>query len=244
MKKTLLTLSFAAIGLFAFAQKPAAGDKTAEAVLFLQTGTSPISYGLNNSLGTVPELRLRYFLASDMAARVRIGFGMSSATDKVSDGGITTPVIAEIKTSSGFALMLAPGIEKHFAGTAKLSPYVGAELPIGLVGGTTVDVSNANVASPTPFSVKTGETYKSVTGSKFMIGLNLVLGADYYVTDGLYVGGEMGLGIFQMGSTGEGTLDKTNGAGVALPQAKTQASSTFNLFGVYSTGGVRLGYKF
>ena len=76
-----------------------------------------------------------------------------------------------------------------------------------------------------------------------MIGLNVVMGADYYVLDGLYLGGEMGLGIFQMGSTGDGTLDMTTG-GVAAPQSKILGGSSFNLFGVYTTGGVRLGYKF
>ena len=54
MKKTLLVAAFALAGSFAFAQKPSAGNKTAEVNLNFQTGTAPIGYNLP------AELRLRY----------------------------------------------------------------------------------------------------------------------------------------------------------------------------------------
>ena len=233
MKKTLLTVAAALVGTFAFAQKQTAGSKTAEVVLNFQTGTSAISYNLPG------ELRLRYFLKDDMAVRLRVGLGSTSSTNKVSDGVNTT---AEIKNNSGFGIMLAPGIEKHFAGTSKLSPFVGAQLMINYNTAATTEVSNAGTSNPNASDVKSGDSYKLDGGSRLGFGLGLIMGADYYITDGIFVGGEMGLGLFNMTSNGDGTINSTTG-GVAAKEQKTLGSSTLDLFGV-TTGGVRLGYRF
>jgi hypothetical protein len=233
MKKTLLTVAAALVGTFAFAQKPTAGSKTAEVVLNFQTGTSAISYNLPG------ELRLRYFMKDDMAVRVRLGLGSSSTTNKVADAAGTTT--AEIKTNSGFGIMLAPGIEKHFAGTSKLSPFVGAQLMIGFSTAATTEVTNANKSVPTAADVKNGDSYKLDGGSNLGFGLGLIMGADYYITDGIFVGGEMGLGLFKMTSNGDGT--ETTKVGSVSVEKKSLGGSTLDLFGV-STGGVRLGYRF
>lgn len=234
MKKTFLSIAAALVGTFAFAQKPTTGSKTAEVVLNFQTGTSAISYDLPG------ELRLRYFMKDDMAIRVRLGLGSSSSTDKIADAAGTTT--AEIKTNSGFGIMLAPGIEKHFAGTSKLSPFVGAQLMIGFSTAATTEVTNANKSVPTAADVKNGDSYKLDAGSNLGFGLGLIMGADYYITDGIFVGGEMGLGLFNMTSNGDGSINSKTG-GVSAPELKTLGSSSFDLFGV-STGGVRLGYRF
>lgn len=234
MKKIILTIASATLLIAANAQKPIAGSRTAEVVLNFQTGTAPISYSLPG------ELRLRYFLSETMAVRARLGLGMTSSTEKVANGAGT--VTAEIKTNSGFNLMLSPGIEKHFAGTSKLSPYVGAQLMFSFGTGNTKEVSNADNASPTPGSVSTGDSYKSEAGSSLGIGLGLMLGADYHITQGIFVGGEMGLGLFNMTSIGDGKTNITSG-GTVIPETKTLGGSTFDLFGV-TTGGVRLGFVF
>ncbi|MCX6187842.1 MAG: hypothetical protein NTU43_12775 [Bacteroidetes bacterium] len=234
MKKTLLSVALAFVGTFAFAQKPTAGSKTAEVVLNFQTGTSAISYNLPG------ELRLRYFIADDMAVRVRLGLGSTSSTDKVSNTTGTTT--AEIKTNSGFNLMLAPGIEKHFEGTSKLSPFVGAQLLINYSTAATTEVSNAGSSAVSAATVNSGDSYKKDNGTKLGLGLGLIMGADYYITDGIFVGGEMGLGLFNMTSNGDGTENSTLG-GVKATEKKTLGGSTFDMFGV-TTGGVRLGYRF
>ncbi|MES2778791.1 MAG: hypothetical protein V4651_02740 [Bacteroidota bacterium] len=241
MKKTILSLAFVAMGVAAFAQKPAAGDKTAEFNLNFQTGTSGVAYGLGaTALAGTPELRLRYFMADDMAIRLKIGMGMGTTTAQQTATIAGAEVTAETKTNSGFGLALTPGIEKHFAGSTKLSPYVGAELPIGFGTGATVEVSNGDNAAGTPTG--SGDSYKSEGGSQFNLGLRLVLGADYYIADGLYLGVEGGLGIFGMGSTGDATVNSTTST-VKAPEIKTPGGSTFSLFGAMA-GTVRLGYKF
>ncbi len=230
MKKIILTIATASLFIAAHAQKPIAGSKTAEVVLNFQTGTAPISYNLPG------ELRLRYFLSETMAVRARLGMGMTTSTEKVQNGA--GDVTAEIKESSGFNLMLSPGIEKHFAGTAKLSPYVGAQLMFSMGTGVSTEVSNSGFANPAPGQVNSGDSYKSTGGSKLGIGLGLLLGADYHITQGIFVGGEMGLGLFNMTTDGDGTQKINNGA-----ETKTLGGSSFDLFGV-TTGGVRLGFVF
>jgi outer membrane protein W len=238
MKKSILSLALVAMGLAAFAQKPAAGDKTVEFNLNFQTGAAAVNYGNGvNSLGA-PELRFRYFMADDMAVRLKIGLGSSSTSTKSSANVGGTDITNTNKISSGFAFSIAPGIEKHFAGTDKLSPFVGAELPIAFNGSSTNENDKADLGG----TIANDNSSKTVTGSRFGLGLNLVLGADYYFTDAVYLGVEGGLGIFSMTSTGDGTIDNTTG-GVASPQVKTLGGSATNLFGV-SSGSVRLGYKF
>lgn len=235
MKKTLLSIALVATGLVAFAQKPVAGDKTAETSLNFQVGSAGVSYG-------APELRLRYFLSEGAAVRLRLNLGSSSTTTHVTDGLNPVVTTAEVKNNTGFTFGITPGFEKHFAGTDKLSPYVGAQLPISFTGAATTDVTNAATASPTSASVVSGDEYHSKTGSTFGIGLGLLIGADYYFTDAVYLGAEMGLGIFNMSSTGKGSVEVKTG-GTTTTSDGTESSS-FDLFGIMPSGGVRLGFKF
>ncbi len=234
MKKLLLVVAFAAVGTFAFAQKPVAGDRTAEVGLNLQTGTAPISYN-------VPELRFRMFKSDDMAYRLRANIGSMSRSYSQDIGGVAW----EAKDNSGFNIALAAGVEKHFAGTKRLSPYVGAEVGINFGTGRTVEATNddAPVFGPTFGSgitsgnVAAGNKYEQKFGSTFGLGIGAVMGADYYVADGVYVGVEFGLGLINITSTGEGEITTQAGS------AKGGKSSSFDLFGVTGSG-VRLGYKF
>jgi outer membrane protein W len=220
MKKLIFSLAAIAIGTLAYAQKPAAGDKTIETTLDLNFGNPGITYGS-------PELRFRYFSSESMAFRLRLNLGSSSSTVKENNDS------TEIKTSSGFELGLSPGVEFHLPGTTKLSPYFGAQLPISFGTGATIETTEKD---PTLGNTTT------TGGSVFGIGLNLVIGADYYITDGIYVGAETGLGLFNMTSIGEGSTKITIG-GTTIEQ-KTGTSSTFDLFGVNPTAGIRLGMRF
>jgi len=42
------------------------------------------------------------------------------------------PITKDDNTTSVVSFAFLPGIEKHFAGTERLSPYVGAELALGV----------------------------------------------------------------------------------------------------------------
>jgi outer membrane protein W len=230
MKKLILSSAFAALSMLAFAQKPTAGSKTAE-VNFTGAGLNSFSY-------TTPELRFRHFATDNMAYRLRVNLGMSSTTDKENTGGVDV----ERKASSGFGLTIAPGIEKHFAGTAKLSPYYGAQLNLGFETASSVDYTNALGGGPGAWAgVASGNKASSKSGSTLGVGIGAFMGADYYITDGVYVGGEFGLGLFNFDSTGEGEESETVGG--TTTTTKSGTSSTLELFGVTS-GGVRLGFRF
>lgn len=235
MKKTLLVAAFALAGSIAFAQKPSAGNKTAEVNLNFQTGTAPVNYNLP------AELRLRYFLADNSAVRIR--FGLGSSTDKSAVKSATSDVVSDITVKSGLGLTLTPGYEMHFEGTDKLSPYAGAQLGISLGGKASTEATNSTSGAPTPGSVVDGANYKSTAGSTFGLSLGLMMGADYYIADGVFIGAEFGLGLFQMTSTGEGETTVKASSSASEVKTKTQKSSSNQLFGV-TTGGVRLGFVF
>lgn len=232
MKKLILSSAFAALSMLAIAQKPTAGSKTAE-VNFTGAGLMSFSY-------TTPELRFRHFASDNMAYRLRTSFGMTSSTNNILNAGVGVDVTK--KTNSGFNLTIAPGIEKHFAGTAKLSPYYGAQLNLSYGTGGSVEYTNAvddGTGSYTLIAKDNSSTTK--TGGTLGLGVGAFMGADYYITDGVYVGGEFGLGIFNFTSVSE--VESTAKIAGTETKVKTGSSGTFNLFGVTS-GGVRLGFRF
>lgn len=231
MKKTLLLAAFALAGTFAFAQKPASGDKTVETSILLQTGTAPISFA-------TPNLRLRYFIADDLAARVNFLYASTKSVSNFSanpdgtggDGSAT-------EKSSTFTF--SPGIEKHFEGTSKLSPYVGGVLGLSFMGASEEWENSANGTSYTNGAKATidgGNSSGDMAGTA--IGVSLVLGADYYVTDALYLGAEVLWGWSTM-SGKDVTTEITNGATVKTITPGGSSSG----FGI-ATSGVRLGWKF
>jgi outer membrane protein W len=227
MKKVILSAAFIGISVASFAQKPAAGGKTAE-VNFTGSGLNSFSY-------STPQLRFRYFNTDKSAFRLLLSAGSTSSTDKQTiDGTEVTKVV-----STGFGFTLAPGYEKHFEGTSKLSPYVGGQLSLGLSGGGSTEFTNATGDDGEGFGAGNKSLIKS--GSTFSFGLSTYMGADYYITDGVFVGAEFGLNLFSLSSTGEGESSETVGGTTTTAKSGTLSSS--NILGVTS-GGVRLGFRF
>ncbi len=232
MKKLILSSAFAALSMLAFAQKPTAGSSTLETQLSLNLGG-------DNGFST-PEIRYRYFLKDNMAARVRLNLGTSNFTENISDGAATDKKTGTIKTSS-FDLNLAVGAEKHFAGTSKFSPYYGAELMLGFGTGSnkTADGSDDGIAW-----TGAGDKYETSGGGTIGFGLRGVFGADYYFTDAIYVGGEMGWGLSYT-STSE-QKEKSTPSGVAAVEGTISEGSSSIDTGLmnFPTTSVRLGFRF
>ncbi len=244
MKKTLLLVALAIASSFAYAQKPASGELTAEVNLDIIWGVLPVSFSLpkqkDSAWASVPaELRFRYFISDKGAIRLRIGVG--STTSKYAVYESTNTNKAETTIKNGMSLLFSPGYEMHFEGTDKLSPYVGGEFGILMAGATTVDVTNSSVSNPLPTQVTAGDTWSSKSGSSTGIRLGIFMGADYYFTESVYVGGEFGLGLYSSISTGEGSTTKKVGSTLIID--KIAASSSSMLFGT-SISGIRLGFKF
>lgn len=216
------------------AQKPIKGERSAEVNLNFQTGAAAISYDLP------AELRFRYFLQDNVALRLRLGMNASSNKYAISNPQGT--IISEVVSKTGFGFTFAPGIEKHFVGTKKLSPFMGAQIAMSLSGGDRKDISNSGYANPSNNLVIEGDYYHSKSGSKFALNLGGYMGADYYFAEHIYLGAEFGIGLFGMSKTSEGS-ERYVRLGDSELTGKTLSSSSSRLFGVYS-GAVRLGFIF
>ncbi len=232
MKKLFLSLALVAAGVAAYAQKPAAGDMTLETQFSLDMGGP-------NGFNT-PEIRYRYFLNEGMAARVRLGINSSSDTRSIDNGSTTAKETGEIKTSQ-FGFDLGLGIEKHLSGTSKLSPYFGGELFLGSQGPIQTEATGSN--DGIGWTGK-DDTYETSGGGTFTFGLKAMFGADYYFTESIYLGGEMGWG-FGMGSTSEQKESVKVGSAAAVENVIAKERSSFDLGMMnFPAASVRFGIKF
>ena len=169
------------IGSTAIAQqdvkKQTGGEQNLE-FLFAPLGGSPI--GING-------IKYRKFSDATTAMRATVFLGFGSTTTKGLGGG--TDGKGELKTTnSNFSISIQPGIEKHFVGTDRLSPYYGAEAMIGF---GTRSQKNDRIYG-------TDESVKSVKTSSqgnLGIGVNAFAGMDFYFADNIYLGAELGFGI-------------------------------------------------
>src|SRR5690554_4153862 len=226
MKKKVLLVAAIAAGIFTTNElnaqdfKPAGGEKNIE-VNFAPLGGNPIS--MNN-------LRFRYFASSDIA--YRLGFSVSSSTSKdITLASINSANDTELedKTSS-FGFSINPGIEKHFEGTDRLSPYVGAVLNFSTVS-TTRTQESLNGSDVVETEIKNPNDNDATN-----IGLNLVLGADWYFSKHIYMGTEVGFGFL---SSSIKDKEQTSG-GTTVTSAN---GSEFNL-GPNFQSAIRLGFLF
>ena len=236
MNKILFSIAVLAISVSGFSQekstseyKPVKGTVTTE--VGVTGGLFSTSYVLNEGV-----LRFRYFIKSDLAFRLGLGLG-STKTESTNVVVSPTPSTTTITRTTSRTFNL--GIEKHFAGTDRLSTYIGADLLIGFNG-----ASQTNEDSDGTFANVNGSTSfggANRAGSSF--GVRAVTGADYYFTKKLYLGVEVGLSYVSSNNdvvsqsvkgTPTGPTVDTN----LFSEGKGSATNTSVV------GGVRLGYQF
>lgn len=180
---SMVTLSVAQDGASDF--KPAAGANNLE-LNFVPLNGKPIQ---------LTYIRYRRFLSEKTALRVGIGFSYSGdKADSVFNSNVTAgETVSETYKMSKIGWNIKPGIERHFSGTNRLSPYIGAEL----------DIAGQSSKEVTPTAIDADDNFYMVTeknknkGGFFRIGANVLAGFDVYVTKHLYLGTELGFG-FQM----------------------------------------------
>ena len=227
MKKVFMIAAAALfIGTTANAQevmKQTGGEQNLE-VLFAPLGGSPI--GIN-------AIKYRKFTSATTAIRASVFLGYGSTTSKTLGGG--TDGNDELKTTnSNFNISIQPGIERHFVGTDRLSPYYGAEAIIGFgTSGTTRDAIYG-----TDNSIK---SIKSSSQGTLNLGVNAFAGMDFYFADNIYMGAELGFGIgFSSQMTQKSESLDFNGDVVT---SETPGGSSFNA-GPTVVGAIRLGFLF
>jgi outer membrane protein W len=225
MKRTLiLTALVACIAGTASAQyKPAAGERTLE-VNFAPLGGTPVS---------IAGIKYRKFTSETSAFRLGLFLGYSSTTTTTQDENSTLSQV-ELQDKEGkMTINLQPGIEKHFAGTERLSPYIGAVLNLGY------GMNSKKEESQQPNNAVGAKTTK---GGTLDLGLNAVAGFDYYVANKLYLGSEIGFGV---GMTTDMTnkVSYDNIAGAQDSDSKKDNKSKLNV-GPNVIGQLRLGWVF
>ncbi len=220
--------SLIAICLFiaeANAQKAVQKDLTIEATLNLQVGGAPINFQIS-------EIRMRYFLKNNIAVRTKFAFNFLNNTDYVYN--VITPNIPPFtlkSESSNFNVAL--GLEKHFTGTDKLSPYFGGEVGFGLNSNS---LNGINTENGQYYSEGGTFTSQTVGGNNFYAGL--VFGADYYFIQSIYIGAELGYG-FAINNYGK--RETWNSSSTSI--VKNSLGSGMG-FGLQANPGIRIGIKF
>ena len=199
--------------------KAAGGDITLEANVNLLNG----NVGLSNSLN---QVRVRYFLSDDMAAR--LGGHLS----------FNTSVPAPDAKTRAIEFSIAPGIEKHFAGTNRLSPYIGAELVLGIRN------AHYELDGPNGSSVEVKGSFATGDNANrgfFLVGLGAVGGFDFYVAKHLFIGYELSMELSNRSFSEIETI--TIDGGGNKDTKVSEGSSVFS-FGPNVRNGIRVGFVF
>lgn len=175
-------------------QKQQTDSKTLE-VNFSPLGGNPVS---------INGLKFRKFSDDYSAVRLEVFLGSSSdksvAMQEGSNGNEDNPNPATYDTSGSFDLSIRPGVEKHFDGTNRLSPYVGGVLDIGFGSSNTTNgywsqnTNDPSVVGDSGFGAHTQWEQKTRDGY-LRLGLNAIAGMDFYFADNIYLGAEFGFGI-------------------------------------------------
>lgn len=203
------------------AQKPSSDDSN-------YSLEGMINYDNTNGVSwNAPNLRARYFVNDNIAARVTLGISSSSETMNVYEaGGNGTGTID--MASMGWSLGL--GAEYHLSGTDKLSPFFAAGISFGGMS-MTEDWENSD---GTGYMSEQTTAIKS-SGSK--LGFGIGAGVDYYVFDNIYIGLELGLG-WDSYTDGGGSDSSTEG-GITTDVTTESSGSMSSL----SLGGGNLGFR-
>lgn len=232
MKKVLLTAAAVFAFTFANAQESTSSYKPVKGTVTTEVG---LTGGLNNAnfdLNT-GVLKFRYFLKDDLG--LRLGFATNSKKTESINNSNPNNVETTISKNSDFTLNL--GVEKHFAGTERLSTYAGADLLIGFRGAKTEYTENNyfyNVDGGSNFNTTTGN-YDNRAGNYF--GLRLLTGADYYIAKKVFLGVEAGLNVIT-GKDKDIEISETGQPNVNIAGGKNSGITTQVI------GGIRIGYQF
>ncbi|MDO4692682.1 MAG: BT1926 family outer membrane beta-barrel protein [Porphyromonadaceae bacterium] len=126
----------------------------------------------------------RIFLGETLALRIGLNLStdLTSAT-KEDNQTVQDKIVKATSNIYANKVLLDVGVEKHFAGTKRLSPYVAADLVWGM--GLTRKETLTNVKSVEDIVIDE-PTQHSLGGA-------LMIGADYYIAKQVFIGLETGL---------------------------------------------------
>lgn len=234
MRKLFIIASLLFAGAAVQAQdfKPTAGSVTTEfglndGVLLSKLILNDENVNNNNNISG-GMLRFRYFAKENLAYRIGFGTTIKKETNKFY--GPNDEEGTYKSTESGLNLNL--GVEKHFAGTNRLSPYVGADL---LIGTYKFNEKNTDL-NGTIYTSGYNTEYKGDGNLSF--GLRAVVGADYYIAKHLFLGAEAGLAF---NVTKYGKSEFTDNVGTTT---KTKSPGSNSILDQGIAAALRIGFVF
>lgn len=241
MKKVLFTAALFSVCTFVMAQEATTATPTPASA---PSEFKPTAGANNLELNFIPlsgtpikltYIRYRRFLTATTAVRVGVGLSISSTSvDSIFTTTSGGKVISKSKTSKT-GWNIKPGIEKHFAGTNRLSPYFGAELD--LAGQSSKDVTPVGLTTTDAVIIVTSRN--KAKGGFFRVGAGVLAGFDCYITKHLYLGSEFGFGLQLVKYSDLRTEVSTGGPAIV----DVNQGSEFNL-GPNFNSSIRLGWIF
>ncbi len=203
MKKSVLILA-AVIGLATTTQaqedtfKPEGGmnslEITFDPTAIFNANNGGTMFGLSSIGGLNQGIKYRNWMSENMAARGTFLVGLRN---------FSTPFVEldsdgeekDLKNVAfEWAIQFRPGVERHFKGTKRLSPYVGSELIIGYgankFSSERLDTADAIVTDvvKNDMSGASGDWYYA---NGLTLGIGAIAGFDYYIAKDLYLGLEI-----------------------------------------------------
>lgn len=259
MKKILLTVVACIAASSIYAQRTTSDTsetsflKPVKTNLAAELSINPFngSLNLNNALN---QIKVRKFISDNYA--LRIGFNANKISNNQETGNPygTNPTINKSERNST-TLGLNLGFERHFKGTKKLSPYIGADLVLADKS-SKQETTNGQVVSTLEGAWATS-SYTTIYDSNgnphivqtqqpselayFQYGVKLVSGFDFYISRHFFLGAEINIGFTQ---TNYKDIKYTQTGTTGNPSQNTnidQKNQSFNI-GTNVYNGIRLGY--
>jgi hypothetical protein len=189
----------------------------------------------------------RHYLKNDQALRMGLALNYlrqsSNTEDSITNGAGNRALQAIDSSASRFDFTIAIGLEKHLGTTRRLDPYVGGDLIIGRIGGTTTNI-NTDVTDVTG-TAKTQQINQQDGG--FTFGLRGVAGFNFFLSKNLSLGAEFGYAFIydkRGGAYSESIVESpVSGSQVTSFTNGVAENSQTNL-GATATGGIMLSFFF
>jgi len=137
-------------------------------------------------------IKYRHFSSEEKAFRMIVNLSYKNATDIIQQADSDADLLELKSSGSIMGITFMPGIEKHFTGSKKISPYVGMQ---GMLGYKTTSLS-VEYQDNNSIYTETIKNDASGLGEGYMaFGVGLFSGVDYYFVKKLYIGVELGYGL-------------------------------------------------
>lgn len=203
MKKSLVLLT-ALFGMASISNaqeqtyKPQAGmsslEITFDPTAIFNSNSGGQMFGLSSIGGLNQGIKYRNWMSENVAYRgtFLLGLQNSSTPDVVQNSSGEDVDVKD--THFEWAIQIRPGVERHFAGTKRLSPYAGSELILGF-GANSYKNERLNASDEVVTDVyKNNPNAPNANwnyANGFTAGLGLIAGFDYYIAKDLYLGVEI-----------------------------------------------------